>query len=369
MNHYPFRPTIFACSLVAASFFSQPAAAGITLDNIGSISGQIDRDGVTLDTLTLTTTENTAVFLFFSTDAAATITATFAGESMTVLQDPTASRAVIAYLADPANLSGDLVLNTSSTGGGAELAYWGVASGIDTSLIKTTTGSSVSIDTQSNTAFPALGTGDVVYSMFAINAYSNGFPYGSGLAAMDGAFTHHEAIVTTDTVEADGAFAPTVGFTPGDGRENSPAGVSISFTPIVTAYSTCSGGSPFGDDENGDGIPNGISFLLGAADPTANARPLLPVGREENGDLILTFDCLKGANRGSAVLSVQHVADLQGSWASVEVPGVVGSSLSSAVVFEVTDPDPLDGLLRVEAKIDMGEAGDGSLFGRLAATE
>jgi hypothetical protein len=58
-----------------------------------------------------------------------------------------------------------------------------------------------------------------------------------------------------------------------------------------TPYEAWAGGAAFGDDANGDGISNGLAFLLGASGPNANALDLLPTVSETGGNLVLTFTC------------------------------------------------------------------------------
>jgi autotransporter-associated beta strand protein len=126
------------------------------------------------------------------------------------------------------------------------------------------------------------------------------------------------------------------------------------------------GGELFGDDANGDGVSNGLAFLLGAADPDANALGLLPEVSEDNGDLVLTFSMLNAASRGDSALSVEHSSDLGigDAWEAALVPDVDGTV--GDVVFDITAGSPLNA---VEARIPVSEAADGKLFGRLEAVE
>lgn len=137
-----------------------------------------------------------------------------------------------------------------------------------------------------------------------------------------------------------------------------------------TPYESWAGGALFEGDENGDGVSNGVAWLLGAADPNADALGLLPTVTEQNdGDLILTFNCLAGPDRGAALLEVEYDADLAGAWTGTPVPGVVGNSTVGNVSFVVTDPAPAGGLLNVVATIDADAAANGRLFGRLEGEE
>ena len=78
-----------------------------------------------------------------------------------------------------------------------------------------------------------------------------------------------------------------------------------------TAYETwATGNEPFDGDANGDGVKDGLAFLLGAANPSENAIGRLPTVTESGGGLVLTFNCLPIAARGTATLKVEHSNDL-----------------------------------------------------------
>jgi hypothetical protein len=120
-----------------------------------------------------------------------------------------------------------------------------------------------------------------------------------------------------------------------------------------------------GDDTNGDGISNGLAFLLSAANPNANALGLLPEVTEDNGNLVLNFSMLNAAARGTAALSIEHSSDLGigDAWEAALVPDV--DNTINDVVFDIEGRGPLD----MEATIPSSKAVAGKLFGRLKATE
>jgi hypothetical protein len=138
-------------------------------------------------------------------------------------------------------------------------------------------------------------------------------------------------------------------------------------------YDTWAGpGNAFDDDKNGDGVGNGLAFLLGAASPNANALGLLPAVGKNPGGLVLTFRCLDAASRGPAALKVQWSNDLglADLWSANEaaVPEPPGGTVNG-VVFVVTengtDPTRND----VVATIPSTEAAAGKLFGRLSGAD
>lgn len=131
-----------------------------------------------------------------------------------------------------------------------------------------------------------------------------------------------------------------------------------------------SDGAAFSHDSNGDGVSNGLAFLLGAADPSANARDRLPVVTENNGGLMLNFSMLKATKRGSAALHVQHCggAGNSSAWIEITVPETSGGPING-VTFSVSENGENPDLNDVTATISSSAAADGKLFGRLKATE
>ncbi|BCX48517.1 hypothetical protein HAHE_24250 [Haloferula helveola] len=130
-----------------------------------------------------------------------------------------------------------------------------------------------------------------------------------------------------------------------------------------TPYTIWSGGALFEDDANGDGISNGMAFILGAADVNANAAGLLPQPGTEPGFLTLSFERLDGI--APVVLSIDYSGDL--GFGNTDVIPLTSQTLGSGVVVEVVDGSPTDS---VTVKIpDSFASGNGTLFGRLSATE
>ncbi len=123
-------------------------------------------------------------------------------------------------------------------------------------------------------------------------------------------------------------------------------------------------GVDFDGDENGDGVSNGLAFLLGAGGPNDNALDLLPTATETGGGLVMTFNMLDAASRGAATLSIEHSSDLgiTDAWTTVAVPDS-NSGPTDGVSFTVTG----SGTLNIEATISSSEAAAGKLFGRLKA--
>ena len=148
--------------------------------------------------------------------------------------------------------------------------------------------------------------------------------------------------------------------------DNDPAIDDDVILNILSPYDAWAGGAAFDADANDDGVANGMAWLLGAADPSANATGLVPVPTHQAGKLIMTFRCLKTANRGGAVLKVQYSNDLGlgDLWTSHQavVPDV--DSTVGTVFFDTsTDANPT--FINVRAEIPASGAASGKLFGRL----
>jgi autotransporter-associated beta strand protein len=135
---------------------------------------------------------------------------------------------------------------------------------------------------------------------------------------------------------------------------------------VTDPYDAWSGGAAFGADSNGDGIDNGMAWLLGATDKDAGALGKFPAASQDSGNLVLNFTCLKVANRGGAVLKVQSCNNLgiTDPWNSheAEVPEV-NATVNGVVFVTSANVDPK--LVNVQATIP---ASSGTrLFGRLNA--
>jgi autotransporter-associated beta strand protein len=137
-----------------------------------------------------------------------------------------------------------------------------------------------------------------------------------------------------------------------------------------SAYDTwATGGELFDGDANGDGVKDGLAFLLGAANPSENAIGRLPTVSESGGGLILNFNCLPIAARGTATLKVAHSNTLA-SWTATtdEVPDANDPTPDNNVTF-VVDTVSEAPLNKVTATIGSGAAAAGKLFGRLEASQ
>ncbi len=135
------------------------------------------------------------------------------------------------------------------------------------------------------------------------------------------------------------------------------------------------GGETFEGDANGDGVQDGLAFLLGAPTPATDASGLLPTVSESGGELVMTFNCLPVAAREGAVLKVEHSSTLGAApdpWLATAdvVPDADDPTADNGVTFVVTPgPTGPPALNSVTATIGSGEAAGGKLFARLVGLE
>ena len=229
-------------------------------------------------------------------------------------------------------------------------------------------------------------TGAVMAAGLTVTANNQGKSYGQSLVFGSGAtqFTssglqNGETIGSVTLACAGGDPAAAAGIypiTPGaaTGGTFSAANYTISYVAgtltVTSAYQSWSGGAAFDADPNHRGVANGLAWLLGAADPSADASAVLPKPANEGGKLVLAFRCLKSANRGAAVLKVQFSNDLSqpDPWTTHEVVVPDAGGTSGGVDFTIT-PDADPAFINVRAAIPAGTASTtGALFARLNAT-
>lgn len=138
--------------------------------------------------------------------------------------------------------------------------------------------------------------------------------------------------------------------------------VTVGFENSTDAFELWAGSGTlsFESDLNGDGVAEGLAWLLGASGPDENATGLLPVGllNDTSGELELHFTLLNEGMRGGAPVNLFFSTDLV-NWTSVAVPAQSGSA--NGVDFIINPNGPLN---EVMAILPPG-AGDGPFFVRV----
>jgi autotransporter-associated beta strand protein len=153
-----------------------------------------------------------------------------------------------------------------------------------------------------------------------------------------------------------GGTALKISYTGGDGND-----IVLYTTASGSPYSSWAGSAVFTDDANGDGVRNGLAWILGASGPGVSAIDKLPVVATPAGFLTLDFDRVTA--HSPAKLYVEYGNDLVG-WTKVEIPAASGTFGGDLEV--VVTSGTLDQLL---VKIPTIHAFGGKLFARLSTTE
>lgn len=119
----------------------------------------------------------------------------------------------------------------------------------------------------------------------------------------------------------------------------------------------------FDGDANGDGIADGMAWLLGAETPATHAITLLPSLSGINDAFEVVFHMRNHASRGTAALALQY-GTTPGSWTAVSVPAESGTR--DGIGFSI---NPNGQLSTVLVTIPTTAAPDGRFFLRLAGAE
>ena len=138
---------------------------------------------------------------------------------------------------------------------------------------------------------------------------------------------------------------------------------STAITTIQTRFTAWAGGMSSDDDANGDGIKNGMAWVLGAADPQQNAFGLLPEF-DDTGDpqyWIFNYRRRRAAlTNPDTSIAVQHGSDLSG-WSPLVHDG------TNVIITPANDFHGA-GIDKVEVKLRRSSFTEGSLFLRLSVT-
>jgi len=250
------------------------------------------------------------------------------------------------WAATVSKIGNNLVLDVTYTGGPGPVASFEISPIISPQIVGTPiTGITITAKDASNVTATGF-TGTVTFG---------------GTGGFTGTSTNFVAGVLTNV-----SITPTVAGNNVTFTVNNSLGQTGTTTiaSVQTQYAAWSGGEAFDADTNKDGIENGMAWLLGATNLSANAHDKLPVASRNGGNLRFAFRCLKSTKRGSTQLKVQSSNDLGVTdlWANhqAEVPDT--DNVVNGVVFDITDNGDF-----IYVIADMPVAGD-KLFGRLQAT-
>ena len=127
----------------------------------------------------------------------------------------------------------------------------------------------------------------------------------------------------------------------------------------ASGYADWSGGAPFDGDASGDGVSNGIAWVLGATDPAANAIGLLPtIDNTSDPDfLIFTFRRLQDANDDPDTTIAAETSTNLVNWNT--------ATAGPDIEIDITENGAGAGIDLVEVKIRRTLAINGRIFARL----
>ena len=190
------------------------------------------------------------------------------------------------------------------------------------------------------------------------------------------AFADSSALSWSGSLAVTGSFVPGVSLRFGTSSSGLTSaqlalisglgGVTLDANGFLVAgspYGSWSGGAAFSADSNGDGVSNGLAWILGAAGPSANGQAVLPtVGKETD---YLTLHFKRVHDLGTAKLFLEYSNDLNtlDAWHAVDL---VAGPLGDIVVVETPGIPNDDVTVKVPTT---HAAAPGRLFARLHATE
>ena len=126
--------------------------------------------------------------------------------------------------------------------------------------------------------------------------------------------------------------------------------------PPPADYTAWADGASFIGDANNDGVQNGIAWVLGSADPDANAIGLLPAMEQDGGQWVFEYDRNDDSLPPATIQVVQYGSDLSG-WTDMTIP----ATSSGAVT--ITPGTPAD-----RVRVVIPNVG-GKAFARLKVTQ
>ena len=140
-------------------------------------------------------------------------------------------------------------------------------------------------------------------------------------------------------------------FTVNDGASHTG---SATITTVQTQYAAWAGGaSSFGDDANGDGVVNGLAWVLGAADSNANANALLPTLSTAEDNMIFTFKRNQQSINPNTAVAIE-VGSTLGSWPDVYAVGA--TTAASAAGVTVVKDSPVAGIDTITLSVPQSES-------------
>jgi hypothetical protein len=120
----------------------------------------------------------------------------------------------------------------------------------------------------------------------------------------------------------------------------------------------------FAQDPDGDGIPNGLEWILKGNSATADAGSLISIFGSATDGIKLTFGLDLSALASGATLAVEYSMDLNGTWTAAPVTAAGGAYADGVTVTVNSALNPPLATVTIPARATTG----GKLFSRLRAT-
>ncbi|MEY3896625.1 MAG: hypothetical protein RLZZ214_2145, partial [Verrucomicrobiota bacterium] len=139
---------------------------------------------------------------------------------------------------------------------------------------------------------------------------------------------------------------------------------STTITTIQTQYEAWAGGALFDADANGDGVKNGLAWILGASGPGVSALDKLPVVSTLGGNMILSFKRIQASINANTALSID-VGTTLASWPTAYTVGA--DTLGSTAGVTVAQDTPSVGTDTVTLTVI--QSPDSKKFARLKAVQ
>ena len=139
---------------------------------------------------------------------------------------------------------------------------------------------------------------------------------------------------------------------------------TATITTIQSQYDAWAGGALFNADTNGDGVENGLAWILGAADPNASALGLLPAASTSGVNMLFTFKRNQASINANTALTID-VGTTLASWPNGYNVGADTAGSSAGVT--IAKDSPVSGTDTVTLTVT--KSPDAKKFARLKATQ
>ena len=189
------------------------------------------------------------------------------------------------------------------------------------------------------------------------------------VSLLGGGFTQQSYVIATYTGTLTGTFAtvtPGYAVTYGGGQLVLKQGSASSFE----TWAAAKGVTGFDADSDGDGIKNGLEFVLGGepniANPDFSSVALLPTVSQSGGNLVFTFK-REDLSESGVSLKFQWTTDLSFPSPANDVPVGAADSTTDTITVDVTEDAPDSDTDTIVITVPAAKAGGGKVFGRLNA--